>query len=261
MKRFLMIPDINSIESSLAFAQKYSLGFEYNDFFLPAVLDSEELTQQTVDRYKQYTLPEFCTLHGAFFDVIPFSPDPKIRELSLIRIYQSIAAARNIGAKAVVFHTNYNPFLNSPAYIESWVNTHAEVWKDILEQFSDISIYLENMFDTSPELLARLAQSLCGYENFGICLDYAHAALSKVPPEEWAQALGKYVKHIHINDNDLVSDLHLAWGDGKLRREGFYRSYEKHLNGASILIETSTAENKQRSVDRLLADGFMTGGV
>lgn len=257
MKQFLMIPDINSIEASLAYAEEHSLGFEYNDFFVPSVLESGAETQRLVESYKRFSLPETCTLHGAFFDVIPFSEDPKIREISLLRIEQSIAAAREIGAGAVVFHTNYNPFLNSPDYIGSWVQTNTEVWGDILSRCGDINIYIENMFDTSPEVIARLAEGLSAYGNFGVCLDYAHAALSEVPPEIWAETLGSYVKHVHINDNDLVSDLHLAWGDGKIGREGFYRSYDKYLSGSTILIETACEESRKRSVERLIADGFM----
>lgn len=257
MKKFLMIPDINSVEVSLEYAEKYSLGFEYNDFYNPAVLDSEEKINRIINSYKSMRLPEYCTIHGAFFDVIPFSPDPKIREISLLRIEQSITAARRIGAKAVVFHTNYNPFLNSTAYIEGWLRTNIEVWSDILGRFSDIGIYLENMFDTTPELMAQLSERLCIFDNFGICLDYAHAVLSKASPETWAETLGRYVKHVHINDNDLVSDLHLAWGDGLINRNGFYRSYEKYLGDSTILIETSLAENTRRSVERLIADGFM----
>ncbi len=257
MKRFLMIPDMNSIEESLEFAQRYSLGFEYNDFFFPDVLDSESRTRQIIDSYDRFRLPDYCTLHGAFFDVIPFSADPRIKEISLLRIEQSLAAARNIGAGAVVFHTNYNPFLNSPDYIENWLRTNIEVWSSILDRSGDVNIYLENMFDTTPGILARLAEGLCVYDNFGICLDYAHASLSKVPPEIWAESLGRYVKHVHINDNDLVSDLHLAWGDGKISCDGFYRSYDKYLSGSTILIETSSAENRRRSVERLIADGFM----
>lgn len=257
MKRILIIPRLNELSDSLSLAEEYNAGFEYNDFFMPDILDDASLCENIAKKYLAAELPEYCTLHGAFFDVIPFSPDQKIREVSGLRIEQSIAAAKRIGARAVVFHTNYNPFLNTPDYIESWIDLNEKYWSGVFEKHRDINVYFENMFDTSPDILAELAQRLCGFENFGLCFDYAHAALTDVPFETWAKSLGKYVKHMHINDNDLKSDLHLAVGDGKIDFGEFYELYEKYLNGASVLIETSSIENQRRSLERFRHDGFI----
>lgn len=260
MKQLLIIPDLNDIRQSLALAERHSLGFEYNDFFAPAVLDSERDADDIIGRYKEYQLPGFTTMHGAFFDVIPFSPDSRIREISMLRIEQSISAAKRIGAGAVVFHTNYNPFLSSEAYDTDWTDRNAVIWAEILQKHCDISIYLENMFDKTPEMMRRLSERLCVYDNYGVCLDYAHAALSDVPPQIWAQTLGRYIRHVHLNDNDLKSDLHLAWGDGLIDRDAFYECYKKHLSSASVLIEVSGVEKQRRSVMRLIEDRFIETG-
>jgi len=224
MKQLLMIPDRSRLKESLELAEKYELGFEYNDFFHPTVLDDGQKVQQIYDAYTKCFLPRYCTMHGAFLDVIPCSPDEKIRNVSRERIEQSIEMAKKMGASAVVFHTNYNPFLNTPSYVKQWIEQNVIFWKGILEKYNEISIYLENMFDVSPDMMKEVSKQLCEYKNYGVCLDYAHATLSKVQPQKWAEVLGGYVKHIHINDNDLISDLHLAWGSGKIDRKVFYRS-------------------------------------
>lgn len=257
MKRLLIIPNMSRLNESLAIAEKYGMGFEYNEFFIPDTLDSEEKTGEIINMYRKNPLPEYCTLHGAFFDVTVFSPDKKIRQVSDMRVRQSISAAEKIGAKAVIFHTNYNPFLNAEKYVDGWIEQNSEYWSGILEEYGGIDIYFENMFDSSPEVMRRLAERLCTYRNFGLCLDYAHASLTDVSCEIWAEELGKYVRHMHINDNDLTSDLHLAVGDGKIDWEKFYGIYEKSLNEPTVLIETSSLENQTRSVQRLIADGFM----
>ena len=258
MKRILIIPNLKELPDAVSLAKEYSLGFEFNEFFAPAVLDNTLEQQRIISEYAKADLPDILTLHGAFFDVIPFSPDPKIREIAFLRIKQSIEAAKKIGAKAVIFHTNYNPQLNTPAYLEKWLHDNTNFWGEILETYPEISIYLENMFDTSPELLAKLSENLCRYPNYGVCLDYAHAVLSPTSPEIWAEQLGKYVKHIHLNDNDLKSDLHLAWGDGKIDRLNFYRCYSRWLNGASVLIEVSSVDKARRSLAILSAEKFLT---
>lgn len=257
MKQILIIPDINNIEDTLKLAEKYNLGFEYNDFFNPDVLDDTDKLNSLIQSYEQRRLPDYCTLHGAFFDVIPFSPDKRVREISLLRINQSLDVARRLGVKGVVFHTNYNPFLNSIAYVESFIKENLGIWDEILKANQDINIYLENMFDTTPEIMGELADGLSGNNNFGICLDYAHATLSKVAPEKWARSLGRYIKHVHINDNDLISDLHLAWGDGRIDRQVFYEAYNTYMEGATVLVETSTHENKVKSLELLSKEGFL----
>lgn len=257
MKKLLIIPDRNNLADSIEIAEKYGTGFEYNDFFNPSVLDSKKKVDKIIEEYKSVQLPEYCTSHGAFFDVIPFSLDERIKEISDLRIQQSIAAAEKVGARAVVFHTNYNPFLNSESYINSFIETNAAYWGGVLKQHRNISIYLENMFDTSPDIMERIAERLCTNENFGICLDYAHASLSPIHPKSWAMTLGKYVKHVHINDNDCISDLHLAWGAGKIDTMEFYRCYEKYMSDATILVETNAKENIIASLEKLKADRFI----
>lgn len=257
MKKLLIIPSLAEIEQSLSLMREYSVGYEYNDFYVPAVLDDSDKCHEISNAYNCFSKPDYSTLHGAFFDVIPCSPDMRVAEISALRIEQSISAARLMGASGVVFHTNYNPFLNSPAYIEDWINKNADYWQGVLNKNRDINIWLENMFDTAPYIMESLAQRLCRYDNFGICLDWAHAALSEVQPALWAEVLGKYVRHIHINDNDLKSDLHLPWGEGIIDRNVFYECYKKYLSGASVLIETSSAKSQRLSLEVLEKDGFL----
>ena len=257
MKQILIIPDINNLEADIKLAEQFSCGFEYNDFFYPDVLDDKDRLNAIVEKYISYNIPEYSTVHGAFFDVIPFSVDSKIREISKLRIEQSIDVALRLGAKAVVFHTNYNPFLNSSIYVENWINENINIWSEIIEKNNSINIYLENMFDMTPDIMLKMSEELSKYDNFGVCLDYAHASLGKVEPHLWAKKLGKYVKHIHINDNDLVSDLHLAWGDGVINRKLFYESYDKYMNDATVLIETSLMKNKVHSIEVLKKEGFI----
>lgn len=257
MKQVLMIPDRNRPMETLALAETYHLGFEYNDFFSPKILDDEQKQEELIREYGQYRLLSYTTLHGAFFDVIPCSLDEQIKRISVLRIRQSIEIAKRLGSKAVVFHTNYNPFLNTKSYIEKWIEDNITFWRGMLQENQDICIYLENMFDTSPDLIEELSQELSKYQNYGVCLDYGHAAISKTALVEWAKRLGRFVKHIHLNDNDLVSDLHLPWGDGKIERKSFYESYDAYMGNATILIENASIEDASRSLLRLVEDGFI----
>lgn len=256
--KFLIIPKLDELEKSLALAEEYGFGFEYNDFFIPDVMDNEKLTDDIVSRYKAHKLPEYCTMHGAFFDVLVFSSDKKIRRISEERIITSLDIARKIGAKGVVFHTNHNPDLNSEVYVRGWFDSNESFWRKVLPKYPDLEIYMENMFDRTPDMLCGLAKRLADIPNFGVCFDYAHAAVYGTDIDSWVDAVSPYVKHIHINDNDLKDDLHLAVGDGKIDWEHFKLCLEEKLSSAkTVLIETSSIENQRRSAEFLAKLGVL----
>lgn len=258
MSKFLIIPHINELDKSLELAEEYGFGFEYNDFFLPDVMDDAALTDELISRYKACRLPEYCTMHGAFFDVLIFSSDRKIRQISEERIYTSLDIARKAGARGVVFHTNHNPALTSEVYVRGWLECNEKFWRKVLPQYPDLEVYMENMFDNTPDMLCGLAQRLSDVPNFGVCFDYAHAVIFGSDIDNWVKNVAPYVKHIHINDNDLHNDLHLAAGDGKIDWERFKFHYENYLSSAkSVLIETSSIENQRRSAEFLTKLGIM----
>lgn len=254
IEQLLLIPDKENIDLCLKLADEYGCGFEYNDFFLPGNLDREEWIRDRISFYQGIkNRPAYCTLHGAFFDVTVFSDDPKIRRVSDERVEQSLRIAGELGVKGVVFHTNYVPNFIQDSYRNNWVDRNAAYWAEKAAAHQDLYIYMENMFDTDFRLLARLGEKMRAVPNFGICFDYAHAHVfgDENEIEEWVHALGPFVRHVHINDNDFLSDLHLALGEGRIVWDRFKRYYEKYFPDASVLIEVTEIEKIKKSLDYL----------
>ena len=261
MSRFLIIPKLDELDRSLELAEEYGFGFEYNDFFSPDVLDNKRRLDEIISRYKAHELPDYCTMHGDFFDVLIFSDDSRIREISEMRIRQSLETARMIGAKGVVFHTNYSPQLTANLYVMNWIERNEKFWHRLLPEYPDLDIYMENMFDCSPVLLSEIAMLLSDMDNFGVCFDYAHATAFGSDIDAWVNMLSPYVKHMHINDNDLQNDLHLAVGDGKIDWKLFKYHFEAKLFRAkSVLIETSFIDKQRRSAEFLTDLGMISKG-
>lgn len=259
MSNFLIIPRLGNIGESLSLAEEYGFGFEYNDFFPPDVLDDKNRLEETVQRYRSAGLPKRCTLHGAFLDVLVFSEDRTVRECSGKRVLQSIEAAKNIGADAVIFHTNHNPLLTAESYRKNWLERNEIFWRNVLKKHGDISVYMENMFDDSPQMLAALAERLADCENFGVCLDYAHAMSfgRNTPIDVWVKSLAPYVRHLHINDNNLKDDLHLAVGSGMIDWQKFAEYYSEYFKDCTVLIETSDIEAQKSSAEFLKSIGLL----
>lgn len=149
-------------------------------------------------------------------------------------------------------HELYSKF--SSEILPEWMGgKNAEYWAGKAAAYPHLNIYMENMFDTDFRLLAELGEQLQSVSNFGICFDYAHAhAFGEVwQIEEWVRALAPFIRHIHINDNDFMSDSHLALGDGKIDWNKFKKYYEEYFSKASVLIEVTGSEKIKSSLEYL----------
>lgn len=258
MKKLLIIPKRDNIEESLRLSKEYNANFEYNDFFLPFVLDDEEKKKEIIDFYKSLDRDRSeDTMHGAFLDVTLHSTDDRIREVSELRVRQSMEIAKELGIRGVVFHTNMIANFKDAVYMKKWVDTNAAFYKTLLQEYPGIYVFMENMFDFDPDMLLALAKEMENEPYFGICLDYAHATISKVEAKKWFEVLKPYIKHMHINDNDLKNDLHMALGTGKINYKELKELLESGEIEPSILVEVSKLEDQEASLVYMKKEGLL----
>ena len=249
MKRLHLIPDRTNLEQSLKFIDEHQCACEYNDFFLASILDDKKKQLEMIETYAKIR-SDFSkdTMHGAFLDVTVHSSDAKIREISELRVRQSMEIAKEMGLRGVVFHTNRLYGFRDAVYLNNWKEMNKRFFASICEQYPNQQIFMENMFDEAPDVLCGLAEEMTEYGNFGICLDYAHATISDTPAEEWMKMLAPYVRHMHINDNDLKNDLHAAVGDGQIDWKKFEKEVDAYNIDASILVEVTGGEKQKKSL-------------
>ncbi len=249
MNTISCIPTLKQLSSYTAFSKEYHAAFEYNDFFLPAVLDNEEQKKRIIETYKNLDRDRsHDTVHGAFLDVCVNSDDPKIFSVSDLRVHQSMDIANELGAKAVIFHTNYIVNFRLQHYLDTWLTRNEQYWKRILKEYPKMQIYLENMFDDTPVLLTKLAERMKEEPRFSVCFDTAHAFISGSPLYDWFRDMKPYAAHLHINDNNGIEDLHQAVGRGIFPWENFRDWIASLEKKPSILIEVRSFEDLQQSV-------------
>lgn len=253
MKKLHLIPDFNNFDESMKLAESVDAAFEYNDFWLPAVLDNKAKVDELVDFYKKNRGDcSHDTIHGVFLDITIHSSDSQIKKASEYRIEQSMDVASRLGARGVVFHTNMIPNFTSPSYVEGWKNANRDYFTKLAAKYPDTDIYMENMFDISYEMLTSLAEEMKDVKNFGICYDYAHARVFGDGDFAWEESLYPYIRHMHINDNDEKVDLHLPVGAGNLdwfRYNNITRRMDEEGRGPSVLIEVNGIEKQKASID------------
>ncbi|RME66551.1 MAG: sugar phosphate isomerase/epimerase, partial [Nitrospirae bacterium] len=129
--------------------------------------------------------------------------------------------------------------------IEPWLESSQKFWLGIDPLISEynLEVAIENIFEDSPENLAALMQSLKS-DRIGLCFDTGHFNLfSKVPLKEWLQATGRYIKELHIHDNDSTSDAHLAPSKGTFDFEGLFEFLEENSIVPVYTVEAHTPED------------------
>lgn len=247
---FYVIPDISDIDSFMSISEKYNLGWEYNDFIYPEVYDNPEKISSLSDFYLTLDRDRSLdTMHGAFFGLDLAATDPVISSRSKELLEQSLQIAERLEIKGVVFHTGLIGGLRLPSYIDNWLNKSVAFWKEQCEKHPNLSVYMENTFEQEPDVFVKLMQRMQGVNNFKLCLDYGHAMLTKTPIEEWCKQFAPYTGHMHINDNDLVDDLHLVPGNGKIDFNQYKELMHKYDINVSILIELKGYDNAKKALE------------
>ncbi len=257
MSRLYLIPDRTDTERISALAGSYGCMFEYNDFFDPQMLDDPAGQEEAIGHYRKYC-DHFRqdTIHGAFLDVTVHSSDPLIRDASMLRIRQSMDIAKRMGVRGVVFHTGLIAHFRAKHYLRTWQESNASFFTRMAEEYPEQQIFMENMFDEAPDILAALAERMKPVENFGICLDYAHAVISGSPVREWVGTLAPYIRHMHINDNDLEHDMHWAVGSGSIDWEEYNSLMREYKIDASVLVEVNGYEAQEKSLRYMRQHGI-----
>ncbi len=125
-----------------------------------------------------------------------------------------------------------------------WVDRNKACLRTLLSDYPSLSVYMENMFDEGPDCLVALAQRMRG-QRFGICLDIAHALISKTDISQWLTQCGPYIAHYHLNDNHGKTDAHLPIGQGTIPRAQVLPALRPDT---PILLEVNGLEKYRLSV-------------
>ena len=228
------------IDHELSAAHEYDLGVEIQTFASPAVLskDYSALMEKVIQRTSDITGPIGC--HGPFIDTIHYSPDPEIMEVARRRYLQALTNAKALGAKYIIFHSQYNVMIKIVDYPDIYHNQSMLFWPEIIDKAEQlgIDIYLENMFDESPAPICKIIDDL-GSPVMGICLDIAHTILhSKMPLEEWINAFLPYLRHVHLSDCKGIYDDHITLGNGVIDLPAALELLRKTGNDLCYTLET-----------------------
>lgn len=229
-------------EHELACALEYGVGAEIQTFSLPEMLskDCSEALKQMAARVK--TLRGPVGVHGPFIDMAHASLDPEITRICRGRYLDALDIAETLGASYLLLHSQYNTMLKLETYPDMYHEASLRFWPEILDQAEkrDISIYIENMFDSNPAPLRRLAGAMDS-PRFKLCLDVAHSQIySQHSITEWAATYGEHLAHVHMNNSRGTYDDHLGLGEGAIDIAAAIENIEATGLSVTYALETNT---------------------
>jgi len=196
------------------------------------------------------------SMHGVVNDMAYTSGDSLIIEVVTRRFIESIQAATLHGINRLIFHSSYRTYHAIKKPLTDWyVKTSISFWKDFEHNIPNgMTVLLENFEDEDPELMVEILQGIDS-PKIRCCFDVGHAfAYSTIPLGKWIRVLGKYINHVHINDNDGSHDLHLPLGNGNIP---LAQTIDDLLNYAGEDVPFTLECDIRSSVDWLKNNKFM----
>ena len=164
------------------------------------------------------------TFHGPFMDLATGGLDERIREVTARRLQRTMELVPVFRPQSVVFHAGYDD-RRYHAHREEWLSWSLATWEPVIRQAEDLGvvIHLENVYEHTPEMILALIEKISS-KNLGFCLDLGHMnVFGQAPMSEWLDALGPYLKEVHLHDNDGSSDAHDPIGSGTVPFEELFQ--------------------------------------
>jgi sugar phosphate isomerase/epimerase len=213
------------------------------------VADLNQMLPEICDDIKQYS-PSYeieFTVHAPFNDLNIASLNPKLRQIAINYLKETIKISADLGINMVTIHPGHQ----SPSGVYALnkvLSTNVKSIHEIAQFASDLNIKLalENMpikhwtlGNTAKEILEMIYDT-----KLGICFDVGHAYLQS-EVEQFLEHIDK-IYNVHLHDNFGRRDEHLVLGKGKIDFPNILEKLKNNYSG-NLIIESNNLEEGIRS--------------
>ena len=222
-------------------------GFDFVDLFLeedsavPDRINSKEI-RALIDNYGIGVVG-----HTAWYMPIG-SPSPAVRKAAVKEIERYLEVFSETGVKFVTVHAHwqsgnlFNPKEAAYFQIESLISLVASARE------TGLNIMFEPV-TSRRDTIENVAFILDSVPGLYLHLDIGHASLYSRKPEEFINQFGSRLRHVHLHDNDLDTDLHLPLGTGKVDWKGAVRELKRFYDG-TITLEIFSEDRRYALISR-----------
>jgi len=178
-------------------------------------------------------------VHGPFAGIDYSYKDHLLRDAVRKRMDLTYDMVCLLKPDTLVLHSGCSELAVKFSLTDAWFKPTLEFWQQEIERYAKagVRVVLENVVEQSPDLLIELVDRV-GSDWLGLCFDIGHATLcSKLTPAQWVERMVKRLKHIHLHDNNGVTDEHLPIGRGSISFDPFFEALNKWAPDATVSLE------------------------
>jgi sugar phosphate isomerase/epimerase len=181
------------------------------------------------------------SVHAPFTDVNISADDDCVRDAILERLETSIRWTSELG-EILVFHPGNSTAVERLSPGSAW-SINLESVERLLSCAEDYGVkaLIENVPEPFPYVMKSVEHFVRFFDEIGVeagmVLDIAHANL-RGEALEFIRRFGDRIEHVHVSDNDGVSDVHLRVGEGNIDWEKTVKSLGKSPFDGWVTIES-----------------------
>ncbi len=149
------------------------------------------------------------------YDLKLASRDRMILQHSMDALQEGLEIGKILGARIAIFRSGFSNHVR-PQDVDGWVEKCIEGLEDLVgrAQEEEVIVALQNTWESDEQVIVRLFDAVDS-PWFRFCADLGMAAcFSQFAPEDWVVQFRDRIAHMRFHDNDGMSDLHLACGQG-----------------------------------------------
>ena len=206
--------------------------FDFVDLFL----EEDQATPERIDVEKVRNLLEEHGLevvgHTACYLPIG-SPIKSLRESAVKEITRYFRVFNELGVHLVTIHANWPiAIFSAKEGIAFQVTALRELVRGAKEH--NLKLMYEPI-DTQKDSVENVSAVLGQVPELLFHLDIGHSSLFGRKPEQFIKEFHLRLKHVHLNDNDRMRDLHLPMGAGSIDWRRTIKVLKRHYNGTITL--------------------------
>lgn len=195
-------------------ANDYQIGIEVDEFCTAENMDVKKFSSFNKIVKEKINGVDKRILHAPFNELFPSAIDPMALEHAYKRFNQAYEISKKFNINRMVVHTGYVPHV----YFKNWFSDRSiEFWQDFMrDKPENFHIMLENVLEDEPYTLSKLIESI-GDKRVTACLDIGHAYyVTDLDLMDWIKALGPWLGHVHLHNNNKIHDYHWSLGKGDI---------------------------------------------
>ena len=203
--------------------------FQGIEIFYPydKTLEEQEVYKQNVLNLMKYNIEVVLHLpHGHRSDLLNENDYKTI----LQRFKGAIDFANNFNVNKLTLHLG--SFNNQSLGRKYFVSKSIETIKILADYCYPMNLMIENMpgyneLGYSPDEIKEIIEG-SNRSNVKFIFDFGHANVSDYSIDEYIEKLGKYLMHLHISDNNGLSDQHRPIGCGNIDYKNIFQLLKEY---------------------------------